>query len=113
MLKQEIQDKITKKSLSLEKFGLNDLAWNKEEAQNLIRAIMEDRIGILGGDVYRLDENHLEPLYDNWSCEQINKESKEEYFKRSKVESLNFIEKYLVKDGDNVLFSITFTEKFI
>lgn len=48
-LKQEIKEKITQKSLSLEKYGLNDLAWNKENAKDLIQSIMKDHIGIRGG----------------------------------------------------------------
>lgn len=56
------KEKIIKKSLSLEKYGLNELAWNKENAKNLIRIIMKDPIGIVGGDVYKLTSNRLEPL---------------------------------------------------
>jgi hypothetical protein len=112
MLKQEIKEKITRKSISLEKYGLNDLAWNKEDAENLINSIMKDRIGILGGDVYRLMQNCLEPLYDNWACEPGATESEEEYYLRSKSESLKYIEAYPVQTGENIVFSITFTEKF-
>ena len=49
MLKQEIKEKITQKSISLEEYGFNDLAWNKEDAEDLIHEIMKDEIGILGG----------------------------------------------------------------
>ncbi len=113
MLKQEIKKKITQKSLSLEKYGLNDLAWSKEDATDLIQAIMKDRIGILGGDVYKLKSNRLEPLNDNWSCEPMSAESEEEYYVRSKTKSLNYIENYLIENGENIIFSITFTEKLI
>lgn len=111
-MKQEIIEKIAKKSISLEKYGLNDLAWSKEDAKNLIRAIMKDRVGILGGDVYKLTSNRLEPLYENWACEQAAIESEEEFFLRSKFESLKYIENYLVKPEESIVFSITFTEKF-
>lgn len=112
MLKQEIKEKITQKSISLEGYGLNDLAWTKEDAKNLINSIMKDRIGILGGDVYKLTLNRLEPLYDNWACEPAATESKEEYYSRSKSESLKYIENYPVQAEKNIVFSITFTEKF-
>lgn len=112
MNNKEIRQKIFQKSISLEKYGLNDLAWNKKDAKNLIRSIMQDHIGILGGDVYKLQADRLEPLYDNWSCEPTNAESEEEYYKRSKVESLNYIENYSNESEENVIFSITFTEKF-
>lgn len=111
MLKQEIKDKITKKSISLEGYGINDLSWSKEDAKRLINEIMKDKIGILGGDVYKLTPKRLEPLSDNWSCEPSETESEEEYYSRSKSESLKYIENYPVEPEEKIIFSITFTEK--
>ncbi|NGX38072.1 MAG: hypothetical protein K1000chlam2_01243 [Chlamydiae bacterium] len=111
MLKQKIKEKIIQKAISLEKYGINDLAWSKEDAKSLINAIMKDEIGILGGDVYKLTLNRLEPLCDNWSCEPIGTGSEEEYYSKSKSESLKYIENYPIQSGEEILFSITFTEK--
>jgi len=113
MLKQEIKDKITQKSISLERYGINDLAWNKEDAEALILEIMKDEIGILGGDIYKLTPTHLEFLPENWSCEANEKESEEEYYLRSKSESLKYIKNYPIQKEETILFSITFTEKII
>ena len=110
MLRQEIREKILKNSLSLEKFGLNDLAWSKENAKDLIQSIKTDHIGVLGGDVYILKPLTLESAYDNWYCERKNTESEEEYYARSKVESLKYIENYFSDPSENIIFSITFTE---
>ena len=104
---------VIQKSLCLEKYGLNDFAWTKDDALTLIRAIMRDHIGILEGDVYKLNPDRLEPLYDNWSCEPMNTETEEEYYSRSKIESLNYIENYAIGTGENIIFSITFTEKLL
>ena len=111
MLKQEIKEKITQKSISLEENGFSALAWNKEDAEDLIHEIMKDEIGILGGDVYQLTSTHLEPLPENWSCEPAEKESEGEFYLRSKSESLNYIKNYPIQPGEEILFSITFTEK--
>ena len=111
MLNHEIKEKIIQKSMSLEKYGIDDLGWSKEDAKILINAIMEDKIGILGGDVYKLTSNRLEPLCDNWSCEPTGTESEEEYYFRSKSESLRYIENYPLRSDENIIFSITFTEK--
>jgi len=113
MLKQEIKDKITQKSISLEGYGINDLAWSKEDAKRLINEIMKDKIGILGGDVYKLTPKRLEPLSDNWVCEPMETESEEEYHSRSKFESLKYIENYPIEPDEKIIFSITFTEKII
>ena len=111
IVNDKIKEKIIKKSISLEKYGINDLAWQKEDAQNLINSIMKDGVGILGGDVYKLTPHHLEPIYDNWSCEPNEKESEGEYYLRSKIESLRYIENYSVQPEENIVFSITFTEE--
>jgi len=51
MYKASNKEKITQKAISFEKYGVNDLAWSKEDAQSLINSIMKDKVGILGGDV--------------------------------------------------------------
>ena len=90
MLENKIREKIIKNSISLEKYGINDFAWTKEDAKNLICMIQKDKIGILGGDVYRLT-SYLEALSDNWSCEPNRSESEEDFFVRSKEEYLKYI----------------------
>lgn len=98
--------------MSFEKFGLNDLAWKKEDAINLIKSLLKDKIGILGGDVYLINpSNHLEFLYDNWACERVEDESNNDFYSKSKLESLKYIEKYPVGKNENIFFSITFTEQ--
>lgn len=111
MLTQKIKEKITQKSISLEKYGLNDLAWNKEDSIKLINEIIKDKIGILGGDVYKLTPGGLEILPENWSCEPTENESEEEYYLRSKSESINYIENYPTQMNEKIIFSITFTER--
>jgi hypothetical protein len=110
MLKQEIRRKITQNSILLENFGINDLAWNRNNAIKLINEIMTDKIGILGGDVYKLTSNRLESLYDNWSCEPKKDELEDAYYFRSKSESLKYIQNYPMQKDEEILFSITFTE---
>ena len=111
MINPKLNEKIILNSVSLEKYGFNTLAWNKTDAKNLIHSIMHDKIGIFGGDVYKLT-SHLDPLRDNWSCRSRSGklETKEEYYLRSKTEPLKYIENYPVKPDQNILFSITFTE---
>ncbi|MBX9838779.1 MAG: hypothetical protein K2X69_10770 [Silvanigrellaceae bacterium] len=113
MLNEKIKEKITKNSVSLERYGLNDLAWTKEDAKKIINDIMEDEIGILGGDVYELTEDYLAPVYDNWLCKKNKNESLNDYYLKSKVESLNYIENYQVSYKKTVVFAIVFTEQLL
>lgn len=110
MISDKLRQKIMNKVISLEKFGINDLAWHKRDVTNLINSLMGDDIGILGGDVYRLTGKQLQPTYDNWACEPNNQESLKDYYSRSKRESLSYIENYPIEDEENIVFSITFTE---
>jgi Immunity protein 40 len=110
MIQHHIKQKILEKAISLESFGLRDLAWEKESAINLITALMLDDIGILGGDVYSFDLKRLIPTYDNWSCEPEKGELKGKYFLRSKVNSLNYINQYPINPNEKILFSLVFTE---
>lgn len=111
MLKKEIKDKILERSIDLSDYGIDDLAWHKNDALFLINYLINGNIGILGGDVYRLENSRLEPTYENWECETIDNESKEVFFLRSKLESLKYIANYPIENENNVLFSISFTEK--
>ena len=103
--------RIIESSISLNSYGLDDLAWHREDAKNLIISILKEKIAILGGDVYKLTSHRLEPLYDNWSCEPNEGESEEEYYQRSKAEALTYIENYPIQVGKNIVFSMTFNEK--
>ena len=109
MIDPKLNEKILLNSVSLIKYGFNTLAWNKTDAKNLINSIMHDKIGIFGGDVYKLT-SHLHPLSDNWSCEPFEKNPIEVNYLTSKLESLKYIENYPVKQDENILFSMVFTE---
>jgi hypothetical protein len=113
MLNQTLKEKILKNSISLEKLGLCDLAWNKTDALEVIRSIEKDKIGILGGDVYRLNLSRVEPTYENWYCNPRERETEEEYYLRSKIKALQYIEEFQVNRGDPIVFSLTFTEEII
>jgi len=110
MIQSYIKQKILEQAVPLDKFGLNDLTWEKEAAKILIDSLMQDDIGILGGDVYKIDSNNLIPMYDNWYCNPNAKETSKEFNFRSKKKALEYIEKYPIYSGEKILFSIVFTE---
>lgn len=110
MLPSHIRQKILENAVSLNQFGMNDLGWQKEAAKALITSLMQDDIGILGGNVYKIDSGHLIPMYDNWSCNPNAKETKKEYYTRSKLKALDYITEYLIYPDEQILFAIGFTE---
>ncbi len=119
MKNQYIKYAILKNAMPLEKFGVNELAWEKDAAKKLIALLIDSDIGILGGDVYKLRQSTLEPLCDNWACEPQNDETREEYFLRSKKKALDYIEHYpsnivntsIIHD-EKIIFVLVFTEYF-
>jgi hypothetical protein len=89
---------------------MRDLVWKKEDAIKLITLLEFEEIGILGGDVYRIEANSVIPMYDNWSCEIQENERKIDFFSRSKLIAYNYINNYSVSSDENIVFSIVFTE---
>ena len=111
-MENKIKEKILKKAISLNRFGINELAWEKEAAKMLITSLLEENIGILGGDVYKMNLDKLEPMYNNWACNIYNNESKDEYFLRSKIQSLDYINNYPIHPNEKIMFVIVFSEIF-
>lgn len=110
MIQNHIKKKILEKARSLEKYGMNDLTWEKDEAKTLINNLLLDDIGILGGSVYKIDSNHLLPMYDNWSSNFEGNETRQEFYLKSKEKALDYIDNYPVYAGETILFSLVFTD---
>lgn len=110
MIKDNLKQKILEKSISLKEIGLHDLAWKKEDAKILINSLINDDIGILGGDVYRIEADKFIPLSDSWWFEPIDGEEKEDFFTRSKLKSIDYIDKYPSNPEEGIIFSLVFTE---
>lgn len=109
-MQNNIKEKILESAISLESFGMYELAWTQDKAIKLIETIMHDEIGILGGDVYNIIDGKPKPTYDNWYCEPMSGESNSDFFLRSKIESLKYINEYFVDLNETFIFSLTFTE---
>ena len=110
MTPENIRKKILEKTSSLERFGMNDLTCDKEDALTLISSLMDDDIGIFGGSVYKLELDELIQMYDSWYCNPLSEENRSSFNLRSKSEALNYISKYPVYPGEKIIFSLVFTE---
>ncbi len=67
VMNQETKKKILGTATFLDEYGLNDLAWGREDALAMIRSLLEDKIGIFGGDVCLLTQGSLHFSGDNWT----------------------------------------------
>lgn len=109
--RDSIKNKILEKAISLEEICLYELAWTKNDAINLINSLISDELGILGGDVYLDHCRAVSPLSDNWSAIQKTRESKNDFFQRSKLESLEYIERFPIASEGRFIFSLVFTDE--
>ena len=100
---------INEKTFPLTKFHYSGRACNKKNAIELINLINLEEIPILGGDVYELNINSIKPCPENWSCEMQPDETWEDFCKRSKYESQEYISKY--PTTETTLFSLVFPQE--
>jgi hypothetical protein len=62
-MQKNTKDKIIQRAILLSKFCMNDTAWKKKDALELVNNILDDEsFGILGGEVYKV---HIRNFTDN------------------------------------------------
>ena len=54
------------RAASLSELGLNELAWQPDDALLVVGLLSESDVAVLGGDVYAKRAGKFEPLYENW-----------------------------------------------
>lgn len=79
--------------------GVNNWAFNREEALSVICELEDIGVAILGGDVYRLINGELECTYDSWYCDEGVGESELEFVRRSASKARDYIRNYMVSDA--------------
>lgn len=93
---------------SLNDLGVNDVAYNREEALIIIDYLSEEVIPVLGGDVYFLEnDTPCYTTYTGWSCDREKEENFSNYVKRSCKEAKEYIQ-HFPTDGGIPLFCIIY-----
>ena len=87
---------------SLEDLGLSDLAWPLDRIDDVLRAIKEESVAILGGDVYEEHGGRLRATYDNWECEREPAEPFTDYAQRSWQRAWEYLFAYPRHQARNV-----------
>ena len=91
---------------SLNDLGVNDVAYNREEALIIIDYLSEEVIPVLGGDVYFLEnDTPCYTTYAGWSCDREKEENFSNYVKRSCKKAKEYIQ-HFPTDGGIPLFCI-------
>ena len=86
--------------ISLEKLGVNGLAWKKDEVKKIVEILRRKKIPVLGGDVYKIVNNKIQSTYDSWF---LNNNGKLDFVDKSFKKTISYIEEYeSVNCGDNI-----------
>jgi len=94
-----VQNYIATNGVSLESLGVNNYALNKTNALRLLDLLAEQKVAVLGGDVYVSKNNQLSLTYDNWYSDKDSSESDEAFCSRSILESEKYIKNYANADA--------------
>lgn len=99
-------DEILKIGCSLDQIGIRNWALTKEAALNALDKLLEIQVPILGGDVFEKINGVMRPKYDNWYCDPILDESKDDFVVRSIGIAKRYIENYQVNYPDIIFFAL-------
>lgn len=81
------------RSLS-DSLGVDEFAWDRDTALELVGRLAAAGTSILGGDVYVEDDERLRPAYASWHCERRPDERLTTFVERSCAEARRFLESY-------------------
>ena len=54
-----ISKELLKKGISLLSLGINEYAWDKDNIKDIFEELSKRKIGILGGDVYKIENEKI------------------------------------------------------
>ena len=98
-------DELLKKGYPLQGIGINNWAFSNKDVMEILNRFEELKVSILGGDVYVLTNNIVQPNYDNWYCNKFSNETDLEFLKRSIKIAKDYITNYNVSDSSQIFFA--------
>jgi hypothetical protein len=90
----------------LDQLGLADVALEATYALKAIEILREERLAILGGDVFFKRENQVEIAYANWHADKSAAEPFFTYAERSCVAAMNYISRFPARKDAVPLFTL-------
>lgn len=97
-------NELLNKGISLQGIGINNWAFSKDDALDILNRFEELQVSILGGDVCELINNRIQPNYDNWYCNRLSNETDVEFSKRSIKRAKDYIMDYNVDNPNQIFF---------
>lgn len=106
--KYEILSSFLSKGISLVNMGINEICWAYDDILDIINYLYKKEYAILGGDVLVKNNGSIQYTYDNWYVEKKEYESLSKYLKRCRDESINYINKYVQLNNEDLYFVIVY-----
>ena len=85
---------VESKGISLQCFGVADIALSREDATYAVSLLRGASIPILGGDVYFKKVTGIELAYANWHSAPAEGEDRDSFVRRSCLETMTYIERF-------------------
>ncbi|MCS1350905.1 Imm40 family immunity protein [Mechercharimyces sp. CAU 1602] len=105
-LPNDYPEELLSKACRLDSVGVHNYVWGKDDALKVMDYLTKIGFAILGGDVYRLENDGFRVTYDNWYCNKDDNETWDEYVLKSKKIAIGYIEKYSEKHGLSYYYAL-------
>lgn len=79
---------------SLEHLGLNEIAWPRHLALDVLEVVQSAGAAVLGGDVYVDEAGVLRSAFEGWHCDRPQREPFPRYVRRSWKAARDYISRY-------------------
>ena len=99
----EIPEKLKKNAINLDSLGFKEIAWKYNDAKEVLDWLKSRKRTVLGGDVYRINNNTIFITYDNWYYEGNN------YLSSINI-AQEYISKYYYSKGNKFIYSFIVDE---
>jgi hypothetical protein len=103
---KEFELLLKKKGYNLLPIGVNGIALRKNHSLRAVEILENNKIPILGGDVFVLSNEKIEFSYDSWYCNEEDFNQYEEYLHNSWEVSRKYIELFKDTVREIYLFQI-------
>jgi hypothetical protein len=107
---QKLPEEVKRSLYSLSGLGIPDLAWSLDDISDVLRALKDTGLAILGGDVYAQEAGRVRPTFDSWHCDRDRAESYGEYVRRCWQSAWEYTLTYPREVGHDRYVSLVFSD---
>ena len=102
----QYSDLLERAGIPLESVGTEEIALRRNDALAALAVLENGDVPVLGGDVYWLTEDAIEPAYANWHWSREPKADPRDEVKRSCAEAASYVARFPAQGNREPLFSL-------